>query len=338
MDTNLKISYIISIVGEYNRVEKVRIKLLEFLSNQDIDHCYVIKDEISRKIACDLYPLINELETLLRGYLMKFFITKIGVKWWDVTADNEMKQKANKRKNNERIFSNYIDNKVFLIDFGELGKMVYSLSSGYINKDDILTQLLNIEETVEALQNLKQELQTNYNKFFKNTFKDKQFQRKWESIEKLRHKVAHSNLFTQEDLIEGQRDCQELKEIIEAANKALETLNFTEEEKEKIVESSLKGINQLYGEFLIYWKDFLHELQRLLVVNDINSSHLRSPKRMFLALFDKGIIEEVEYKVIKDLIHFRDELMHKPNEEWIEPELPEALKALEKIIEELRKK
>ena len=123
---------------------------------------------------------------------------------------------------------------MYLIDFGELGKMVYSLSSGYINKDDILNKLLNIEESVDALKELKNELQSNYNKFFKDTFKDKQFQKKWESIEKLRHKVAHNNLFIQEDLTKGKRDCEELIKIIEEANKAMEQINFTDMKRRKI--------------------------------------------------------------------------------------------------------
>ena len=42
-------------------------------------------------------------------------------------------------------------------------------------------------------------LETNYIKFFQDTFKDKGFQDKWTQLEEIRHKVAHSNLFTIED-------------------------------------------------------------------------------------------------------------------------------------------
>lgn len=338
-DTNPQASFIISLKGKYENIEPSRIKLLEFISNQNFDHSYVIKDDVSKKIACELYPFINELETLLRGYLMKFFITKLGVKWWDITADSEMKQKAIKRKNNEKIFSNYIDNKVYLIDFGELGKMVYALSSGYINKDDILNKLLTIEESIDALKELKNELQSNYNKFFKDTFKDKQFQKKWESIEKLRHKVAHNNLFVQEDLMRGKKDCEELIKIIEEANKAMEQINFTEEEKEMIVESSLSNINELYGDFIKSWKVFVGELSRLVNQNGGNANaQYGSPKRLFLFLSDKKVVDNTEYKIIKDLINFRNELVHKPNDEWIDAELPQAILALQEIIKKLKEK
>lgn len=335
--TNTQISYTISFKGKYEKIELARLKLLEFISTQNFDHIYVIKDDVSKKIACELYPLINELETLLRGYLMKFFITKLGVNWWDITADSEMKLKANKRKNNEKIFSNYIDNRVYLIDFGELGKMVYSLSSGYINKTDILNKLLNIEESVDALKELKSELQSNYNKFFKATFKDKQFQKKWEAIEKLRHKVAHNNLFIEEDLVKGKSDCEELIKIIEEANKEMEKIEFTEEEKENIVETSLTNINELYGDFIKLWKVFIDELLRLTKKNGKEFQHL-NPKRMFLYLSEKEVIDDNEYRMIKMLIGFRNDLVHKPNSEWVNSELPKVIKSLTKIVKKLKER
>jgi len=70
-------------------------------------------------------------------------------------------------------------------------------------KEDILKRINELEETPQAIRTLKEQLQSNYQKFFRESFKDKGFQEKWERLEKLRHKVAHNNLFTASDLEEG---------------------------------------------------------------------------------------------------------------------------------------
>ena len=44
----------------------------------------ILRDDISTKIANEIYPLINRVENLLRRYLIKFFTRKIGVDWWEV--------------------------------------------------------------------------------------------------------------------------------------------------------------------------------------------------------------------------------------------------------------
>lgn len=236
-DFNIKNTFILKVKGDFEIVEKIRILILEHLKSTGFDQTYVLLDEISSEIANKIYPNINLVENLLRKYLMKFFVTKLGPSWWNVTADSEMKKKANQRKNNEAYFSQHIDNRAFLIDFGELGKIVHSQSSGFISREDIVNKVLELEETEEAIKNLKTELESNYTKFFKDTFKTNNFQQKWEELEKLRHKVAHNNLFTIKDLERSDSLSNELKEIISIANDSIETIQFNLDEKDILKEN-----------------------------------------------------------------------------------------------------
>ncbi len=236
-DFNIKNTFILKIKGDFEIVEKIRLLILEHLKSIGFDQTYVLLDDVSSEIACRIYPNVNLVENLLRKYLMKFFVTKLGPSWWNVTADSEMKKKANQRKNNEAQFSQYIDNRAFLIDFGELGKIVHSQSSGFISKEDIVNKVLDLEETEEAIKKLKIELESNYTKFFKDTFKTNNFQQKWEELEKLRHKVAHNNLFTKNDLDRADSLTQELKDIITIANDSIETIQFNLDEKDILKEN-----------------------------------------------------------------------------------------------------
>lgn len=317
-NSNEQISFLIKIQGPYESLAPLRLKLLEFLFERNFKKNYVIKDDISKEIACKLYPLINELENQLRGYLIYFFVTKFGVKWWDLSADNEMKTKAIKRKNNEKVYSKYIENKAYLIDFGELGKMIYSLSSGFIEKGDIINRVLDLEETPDAIKQLKEEIQGNYIKYFKETFKNKGFQSKWETLEKIRHKVAHSNLFINEDLEKGKKLYFDLKTIIDDASKTIEDISISTEEKEQFADFSLGEYSELFSIFIKTWKLFERELI-ILSRNYISAKMPKGPPigRIILKeLKEKDLISEESYGDMISLISFRNELIHSQNFEF----------------------
>jgi|SRR5690606_4601884 len=242
-DHNIKNTFVIKLKGSFESVEIIRLRILKHLHINGFEHTYILTDEVSSKIAQEIYPKINLVENLLRKYILKFFITKLGPSWWNVTADSEMKKKVTQRKNNEPIFSQYSDNRAYLIDFGELGKIVHSQSSGFISREDIVNKVLDLEETSEAIKNLKIELESNYTKFFKENFKSNNFQQKWESLEKIRHKVAHNNLFSKEDLNQSESLTKDLLEILKNANESLESVEFNLDEKDLLKENISISLN-----------------------------------------------------------------------------------------------
>lgn len=239
-ETELKQAYTLTVNGKFDSVESFRIPLLSYLKTLSFDSLYVLEDHVSLVIAKKIYPSIYKVESFLRKYVIKFFAIKLGPEWWKLTADSEMQKKTNQRKNNETVFSEYVDNEVYLIDFGELGKLIYSQSSGNLSKDDIVNKVIKLENTVEALQKFKEEVQTNYNKFFKNTFKENNFQSNWEELEKIRHKIAHNNLF----IIEDQEKCTELisslMTTIKSANEEIDKVSFSDSDKQYIMSSFIR--------------------------------------------------------------------------------------------------
>ncbi|MEG4084764.1 Swt1 family HEPN domain-containing protein [Microcoleus sp. POL10_C6] len=230
-------AFLVTVTGNSDWLEPKRKLIVEFLQQQKFNHLYVLIDQVSEQIACEIYPLIYKVENLLRAYIVKFMTTRMSPKWWDDTATNDLKQKVKDRKNNEKEFAEYIDNKIYLIDFSDVGKLIYFHSTGFTSKEDIISKISEIEETPEAIRKLKQEIQTNYQRFFKDSFKNKNFQQKWEELEKIRHKVAHNNLFTNSDLEKGKQLAKELLEIIDTAIKSVDEVTLRPEEVEAIQES-----------------------------------------------------------------------------------------------------
>lgn len=254
-EDKLKQVFVITINGKFDSLEPFRIPILKYLKTLNFDSLYVLEDHISQKIAKKIYPDIYNVESFLRKYVIKFFAIKLGPEWWDLTADSEMQKKTNLRKNNETIFSEFVDNKVYLIDFGELGKLIYLQSSGNLSKDDIISKVIKLDDTVDALKKFKEEIQSNYNKFFKNTFKENNFQANWEELEKIRHKIAHNNLFTVQDYNRAISIIAELTKTITKANEEIDDLSFSTEDKEDIMRNFI--------DFKVITKDvFIDELQR----------------------------------------------------------------------------
>lgn len=229
-------AFILTLTGSYDAIEPKREPLASFLRDSDFSLLYVLKDEVSEHIACRLYPYLYRIENLLRGYLIRFMATRIGPKWWELTASTEMDDKAKMRKKNERVFGKHIENSAFLIDFDELGELVYKQSSGFLTRDDIVNRVANLAETPEAIKGLKQELRSNYDKLFKEAFADKGFKDKWKQFETLRNKIAHNNLFTAEDLDKGETLATDLTEIITSADDEAQKLVISADEREAIKE------------------------------------------------------------------------------------------------------
>lgn len=232
-------AFILTLGGPFDEVEPRRELLAEFLKSLAFSPIYVLRDEVSEQIACKLYPHLYRIENLLRGYVNRFMATQVGPLWWSQTAPSEVADKAKMRRKNERVFGKYIDTSAYLIDFGELGELVYEHSSGFRTREEILERIASVPETPEAIRALKEELRTNYDKFFKESFADRNFKDKWVQFEVLRNKIAHCSLFTVEDLVSGEELAADIAEIISSADAEAAKLVITTEERDAIQEHVL---------------------------------------------------------------------------------------------------
>jgi hypothetical protein len=230
-------AFIVTLFGQFDSVEPMREPLTAYLKGQKFDRLYVLKDEVSEFIACQLYPYLYRIENQLRGYLIKFMSTRIGPAWWDITVSQEVSQKVSMRRKDERVFGKHVENSAYSIDFDELGEIIYEQSTGFLTKEDILKQINALPETPEALSQFKKDLQTNYHKLFKESFADKGFREKWKAFEVLRNKIAHCHLFTAADLSDGRQLAEDIDTLIVSADGKTEELVITERERDAIQEA-----------------------------------------------------------------------------------------------------
>ena len=239
-------AFVLRIESKYfETLEPYRQRILKHLrENLKFAHLRVLKDDISAEIANQLYPKINSVENLLRRYLIKFFFQRVGMNWWEVTATPKMIDKVkNRQRNRSNQFSYYINSDIEFADFDDLGLLIYKQSTGFNDPEQVLAMLDSIE-TVDELQELKSNLQGNYTKYFKTFFRDKNFERLWKDMSKIRNKVAHQATFFHSELKKGKELSAELTRIITEAEKHIDEIVLSLKEKQAIHKATVDIVRE----------------------------------------------------------------------------------------------
>jgi hypothetical protein len=229
----------------FEPLEPFRQRLLRHLSDKlRFAHLRVLQDDISSEIANQLYPKINAVENLLRRYLIKFFFQRVGMSWWEVTATPKMIEKVKARqRNRSNQFSYFINSDIEFADFDDLGLLIYKQSTGFNEPEKVLERLTHIE-TLDELQELKSNLEGNYTKYFKTFFRDKNFERLWKEMSKIRNKVAHQATFFHSELRKGIELSAELTSIIKDAENHIDEIVLSLKEKQAIHQAAAEVVRE----------------------------------------------------------------------------------------------
>ncbi|MEL7160925.1 MAG: hypothetical protein AAFN92_09205 [Bacteroidota bacterium] len=239
-------AFVLRIESKYfENLEPFRQRLLRHLrDNLKFAHIRILKDDISSEIANQLYPKINAVENLLRRYLIKFFFQRVGIDWWDVTATPKMIEKVKSRqRNRSNQFSYFINSDIEFADFDDLGLLIYKQSTGFNEPEKVLERLERID-SLEELEELKSNLQGNYTKYFKTFFRDKNFEKLWKEMSRIRNKVAHQATFFHSELKKGKELSAELTRIITEAEKHIDEIVLSLKEKKAIHQAAAEVVRE----------------------------------------------------------------------------------------------
>jgi uncharacterized protein with HEPN domain len=239
-------AFVIHIEGkDFDNLEMFRVRLLRHLKTTlGFSHIRILTDDISTYIANRLYPEINKVESLLRRYLTKFFIQRVGINWWEATATRMMIDKVKMRGERKDDFTELVAEDVALVDFDDLGELIYKQTSGFNHPEKIISKLVSLQ-SMDELRHFQNELQGNYTKYFKDFFQDKHFEPRWRELLKIRNKVAHQGAFFMYDLERGLNLSETLIEIITEAEEKIDEIVFSVEEKEAIRKATIDAATDI---------------------------------------------------------------------------------------------
>lgn len=221
--------------SDLEQLEYMRYWIAEKLkSDTKADNVFLISDGVTERIASDIYPKLHQIETRLRRYLIRFFLRVVGDQWLKVTAPRDVISKVASRMNNNRDkWDQLLVNDLYYMDFYELGLLITRQSTGFNDYSQVIERVQQIS-TVEQLEELQRDMESNYTKYFRDTFMQHRFHNLWQDLYQIRNKVAHNSILTSDDLDKVERSIAQLNGILEAAESKMVDVELTREEEFKI--------------------------------------------------------------------------------------------------------
>src|SRR3989339_97154 len=210
---------------KFSIIDEFRQDLVKYLVDLKFGKIFVLRDELSSILLESIYPDLNKVENYLRSYIIKNFTITEGVGYTtNQLFDGEQKNKTNKRKGNEDIFAplspkdqeGLVDSKMYLIDFDDLGNIIYSSAFGNLKNEDIISRIIR----ATSLEELKKGVRGHVDIYFKK-FQELNFSEKWDYLRSIRHKVAHNGLTKIEEISKAKGILKELVEFLEKENQEI---------------------------------------------------------------------------------------------------------------------
>lgn len=192
--------YEVCIEGDFELLEQYRTFFIKELSPFCLT-MYCIEDEISNAISIAAYPIVREMENSLREYLVRFFSKRFGSKWWENNTTQGLKAKVAERKKSGGSWHK-LNMELYNIDFDELtilleGRFGKTDGKAVLDALDIIvSHRENEDEFNEQVSKLRNKFLDNWEKFFGQEIKIKNFLADWKEMYEVRCEVAHNSLLS----------------------------------------------------------------------------------------------------------------------------------------------
>jgi hypothetical protein len=283
----------------------------------------ILWDELSAYYALKAYPLIHEIENLMRRLIANFMFVTVGKDWIDETLPKPVEDAVKKSKRKDS--SNILDT----VDFIHLGELLFTPYSKRTLHD--LYDKLKEAKTEDDIKSLADFIpESNWKRYFKKivTCEDGYLKSRWDNLYELRCKVAHNALMTKTDLDEIEKLIGEVKpKLLEAINK-LSKVKVPAEDIEIVAENATRTINALMGEFISCWQQLQYEIQRCIPAKDKSTNRVYSGD----ALIELGVLNHTQSKQYDEFRRFRNILVHGRGGEIPEELIKETLSKLQKLL------
>lgn len=191
-----------------------------------------IWDDVGRHYAEKAYPIINEVENLMRKLISKFMLINVGVNW----SEDAMIPDLMKKIENYDEAEPYL-NDLYKLDFIHLNQVLFDKKRD-ISLDD-LDKILSKTKFDEKDQDLIKKYipRSNWEKYFSDLIDEKEdsLKDKWKRLYKLRNKVAHNRYVKKSDFEQIKGLSNNIKSVIDKASAKLVEIDLTEEDRESII-------------------------------------------------------------------------------------------------------
>ncbi|MGZ9738560.1 hypothetical protein ACXX83_09005 [Pseudomonas sp. GNP012] len=191
-------------------------------------------DGVGRIYAEKAYPIINEIENLMRRLIAKFMLVTVGMNWSKDAINPELFKKIEKFEDEDPYL-----NDLHKLDFIHLSQVLFEKKRDISLEelDRLLPKTKFNEEDQERI--LRYIPRSNWEKYFSSLVdeKDHSLEKKWELLYKLRNKVAHNRNVKKSEYEQIKGLASNIKDVIGRATAKLGEIDINEEDRELIIYS-----------------------------------------------------------------------------------------------------
>ncbi|CAI2493837.1 HEPN domain-containing protein [Serratia plymuthica] len=296
-------------VNEFTNLLKVLRNLLHMASKNNIQTLW---DDIGFNYSLKCYPIIHEIENMMRKLITKFMLTNVGVGWVETAIPEELKK--SKRAKSSVNESNYL----YDTDFIQLSNFLFDT---YRTQDieSLISKIKSHKEKSINSDELKDFIpQSNWQRYFQKHVEceGSYLKSKWEKLYLLRCKVAHNKNFDKIDYDSTFEITNEIRPILEDAIASLDKITVPEDEREELAENVVINNSEHYGDFIVLWKKLESKISEAAYKNGTSISKFPFFARPEKELHSANIISEDILKSISQLREVRNIIVHNSNKDF----------------------
>jgi hypothetical protein len=297
-----------------------------------------LHDDLSSHYAQKAYPLIHDIENLMRRLIANFMLLNVGIEWTVEALPNEVEEavRNNRRRptDNEqpekRENRDYL-NILYLLDFIHLGNILFDAYSKKTTTDLYLK--LKEAKTVADVSALQDFIpRSNWTRYFAQIIQcdDSYLESRWKKLYLLRCIVAHNAMMTQQQFLEIERLIGEVKpKLLEALGK-LPQVTVPLGEVELVAESAARNANAAVGEFVAFWQQMEAAVVRRAEAQGLKGSGtVLSPGY----LHERHILHGANIELYDRIRRLRNRIVHGPSPGVPVEEIQAATAGIRTLIE-----
>ena len=196
-------------------------------------------DNLSFNQSRNAYPLIYEVENLMRKLITKFMVVNVGEQWTQSDLHEDIKKQAR-----GGISAGEKIDVLYQLDFKYLADVLLKPNKAKIKFEDIVKVYQKIAKAKDSSELDINELKSivilsNWQKYFSTMiqYDGNKLKNHWERLYELRCIVAHNKFLTDDDYQEIITLTEGLKAKLQDAIEKLDDVEVSEEDKEDIIEN-----------------------------------------------------------------------------------------------------
>lgn len=294
----------------------------------------VLWDDLGRYYATQAYPILHEVENLMRKLITKFMLIKVGVAWTKEAIPKEVEESIRTKSSDRGTY-------LHQIDFIQLSHLLFNK---YTTKDG--NQILGQVEACTDIGQLKLDQlkrlipRSNWDRYFCSIVKcDSDFIRvRWDQLYERRNQVAHNRAVSRSDFDAIVKLVQEVRPVIQQAIDGVDEITLSELDKQTVVESVAINSDELTAVYVKLWSYLQDLLQELVLAAGSRTSkdQLSSKASNVYALLNllqaDGIIDARMKNDIKDLYRIRNAMLKNGFVEFDEQAIRPAMQRMNSIV------